>query len=210
MSMQPQQGKTWEDRIKDMANKARQELDEGAITPSYKANKDEVIELLNRALASEWIALMQYWHHYFMATDIHSPEIKETFKKFADQELEHIDEIGSRIQLLGGVPVEKPEEIMKLWPSPVDYGTDLRSMMEEDLIDERVTVQFYSEIVRVCGNDDIVTRCLFEHILHEEEEHADTWADILYQYNASTNKPMNTIHQYIASQAAAGRQPKAA
>lgn len=209
MSMQAQQTKMWEDRIKDMATKARQNLEEGAVTNGYKANRDEVISLLNRAIASEWTALMQYWHHYFMSTDIHSSEIKETFKKFADQELEHIDEIGSRIQLLGGVPTDKPDEIMKLWPSPVDYGHDLRSMMEEDLIDERVTIDFYSEIVRYCGNDDIVTRTLFEHILEEENEHADTWANLLYQLDASSNKRMSTLHEEVVG-LAAGRQMKAA
>jgi len=210
MSMQAQQGRIWEDRIKDMASKARQQVDEGAVTPYYKANRDEVIELLNRAISSEWIALMQYWHHYFMSTDIHSPEIKEAFKKFADQELEHIDEIGSRIQLLGGVPADKPEEITRLWPSPVDYGTNLRSMMHEDLIDERVTVEFYSEIIRYCGNDDPTTRFIFEHILAEEEEHANTWADILFQSDASTNERISSVHEDAMSHVGGGKQARAA
>ncbi len=209
MPMQAQQSKMWEDRIKEMANKARQSMEEGAVTSGYKANRDEVISLLNRAIASEWLALMQYWHHYFMATDIHSSEIKETFKKFADQELEHIDEIGSRIQLLGGVPADKPDEIVRLWPNPVDYGHDLRSMMEEDLIDERVTIDFYSEIVRYCGSDDIVTRTLFEHILEEEHDHADTWSNLLYQLDASSNKRMSTIHEEVVGQAGR-RQVRAA
>ncbi|MCL4369778.1 MAG: hypothetical protein M1380_02570, partial [Chloroflexi bacterium] len=84
MAMQTGRGKIWDDRLRDMANKSRQKLEEGLVTEAYKANRDEVIQLLNRALASEWIAFMQYWHHYFMATDLHSPEIREIFKEQAE------------------------------------------------------------------------------------------------------------------------------
>ena len=202
MAMQTRGGKIWEDRLQDMAKRSHQNLEDGPLTESYKANKDEVIQLLNRALASEWIAFMQYWHHYFMATDIHSPEIKEFFKDAADQELHHIDEIGSRIQALGGVPCDKPEEIVNLWPKSVDYSHDIRSMLERNLIDERMTVNFYSEIVRYCGFDDIVTRSMFEEILREEEEHASDLADILYAFDASTNQRISTIHEQITEKAA--------
>ncbi len=197
MTIQPRPGKIWEDRIGQMAKSSRQKLDDGAITESYKADKEQVIQLLNRALASEWTAFMQYWHHYFMATDIHSPEIKQVFKSLAGQELEHIEEIGERIQLLGGVPVDHPKEVLELWPTSVDYGHDLRNMMEEDLIDERVTVSFYEEIIRFCGFDDNGTRALFEEILREEQGHADTLSDILYAYDASTNQRIPSIHEQV-------------
>ena len=210
MAMQSGKGKIWEDRLRDMAAKSRQKLDEGPVTDSYKANPDEVIQLLNRALASEWIAFMQYWHHYFMATDLHSPEIKELFKEQAEGELHHIDEIGQRIQALGGVPVDKPEEITQYWSKSVDYGHDLRSMLEINLVDERMTVSFYSEIVRYCGFDDIVTRSMFEEIIREEEEHANTLADILYSYDASTNQRIPSIHQQMAGEAVQAQQRKAA
>lgn len=181
--------------IKDFNNKARLEMEEGAVTDAYQADREQVIELLNRALASEWTAFMQYYHHYFMSTDIHSVEIKEYFKESAGQELHHIDEIGSRIQLLGGVPVAKPAEVPQLWPATVEYGHDLVSMLELDLVAERTTVAFYSEIVRIAGNDDITTRTLFEEILREEEEHANDLADLIYAHDASTNKTMESLHE---------------
>lgn len=185
-------------------------MTEGPVTESYKANKDQVVQLLNRALASEWIAFMQYWHHYFMATDIHSPEIREMFKEQAAGELHHIEEIGERIQALGGVPVDKPEEITQQWIKSVDYGHDLRSMLETDLADERATVAFYSEIVRFCGFDDIVTRAMFEEILREEEGHANELADILYTYDASTNQRISSLHAQVAEQAIRAPQERAA
>lgn len=210
MAMQTGRGKIWDDRLRDMANKSRQKLEEGLVTEAYKANRDEVIQLLNRALASEWIAFMQYWHHYFMATDLHSPEIREIFKEQAESELHHIDEIGQRIQALGGVPVDKPEEVIQHWTKSVDYGHDLRNMLEIDLVDERMTVNFYSEIVRYCGFNDIVTRTLFEEILREEEEHANTLADILYAYDASTNQLIPSVHDQVAGQGVPVPQRRAA
>lgn len=209
MASQIQQGRNWEKLVSDFSSEARQELGEGAVTGSYKADREQVVGLLNRALASEWTAFMQYWHHYFMATDIHSAEIKEYFKEAASQELHHIDEIGSRIQLLGGVPVAKPAEVPGLWPSTVEYGHDLVSMIKADLIAERTTVAFYSEIVRFCGNDDITSRVLFEEILREEEEHANELADLIYARDASTNKPIENLH-HEAVQEATGRQRRAA
>ncbi|MGE5620007.1 MAG: ferritin-like domain-containing protein [Sphingomonadaceae bacterium] len=210
MVMQPGRVKIWEDRLRDIASKGRQNLEEGMVTESYKANKDQVIQILNRALASEWIAFMQYWHHYFMATDIHSPEIREMFKDAAGEELHHIEEIGERVQALGGVPVDKPEDITQQWIKSVDYGHDLRSMLEIDLADERATVAFYSEIVRFCGFDDIVTRSMFEEILREEEEHANTLADILYAYDSSTNRRTSSLHQQVAEEAIRIPQQRAA
>ncbi len=204
MSIQSRRGRVWDDRLQQMGNKSRQKMGEGAVTETYKANRDEVIQLLNRALASEWTAFMQYWHHYFMSTDIHSIEIKEFFKEASEQELHHIDEIGSRIQLLGGVPVDKPSDVVELWPTTVEYGHDLRSMMEADLVAERLTVSFYSEIVRYCGFDDIGTRVLFEEILLEEQDHANDLADLLYAMDASTGQPISGLHEQIEEKAGGG------
>lgn len=195
MSSQMPRGKDFDKLINDFAKNARKEMDGGAVTEAYRADKEQIVELLNRALASEWTAFMQYRHHYFMATDIHSAEIKDYFKESADQELHHIDEIGSRIQLLGGVPVAKPAEVPVLWPPTVEYGHDLVSMLEVDLAAERTTIQFYSEIVRLSGNDDITTRVLFEEILREEEDHANDLADLIYANDASTNKRMEGLHE---------------
>jgi bacterioferritin len=197
MAIRSPKGKIWDDRLQKMLKDGGKNLEEGPVTEAYKANKEEVIELLDRALASEWTAYLQYYHHHFMATDIHSAEIREYFKEAAAQELHHIEEIGERIQMLGGVPTHKPREIAELWPADVEYGHDLRSMLEVDLMAERGTINFYSEIVRFCGFDDIVTRVLFEEILREEHEHANELADLLFASDASTNEVIPSLHDQV-------------
>ena len=184
----------WSRRIQDMNRRASQGMEDGAVNAAYKADREQVIQLLNRALASEWKAFLQYYHHYFMATDIHSAEIKDYFKESAAQELHHIEEIGGRIQLLGRRAFHKPREIDALWPADVEYGHDLRNMLEVDLISERTTVEFYSEIVRISAFDDIVTRVLFEEILREEQDHANDLADLLYAMDPSTNQLIPSLH----------------
>ncbi len=203
MASQMPQGKDLDRLINEFASKAHREMEEGAVTAAYQADKEQIIGLMNRALASEWTAFMQYYHHYFMATDIHSAEIKDYFKESAGQELHHIDEIGSRIQLLGGVPVAKPADVPVLWPPTVEYGHDLVSMLQADLAAERTTIQFYSQIVRVAGNDDIATRVLFEEILREEEDHANDIADLLFAHDASTAKPIESMHEEFTEKPAA-------
>lgn len=187
----------WDDRLHGLTDRVRQHLEDGALTDAYRANPEEVIAILNRALASEWSAFLQYWHHYFMASDLHSLELKEFWKDEAEEELDHARRIGERIQLLGGVPCNRPEEIARQTPTPVEYGHDLRSMLEADLAAERATIVFYSDIVRLCGNDDIVTRRMFEEILEDEEEHADRLATLLFAFDASTGEQIATIHERV-------------
>lgn len=199
----------WQDRLRKMMQNAEQNLPDGALTAGYKADSQQVVALLNRALASEWTSFLQYWHHYFMASDIHSAEVKEVFKEHAEDEYEHARRFGERIQQLGGVPVNKPEDIARLTPAPVEYGHDLRSMMEEDLVGERQAIDFYGEIIRTCGFDDNVSRAIVEEILQDEAEHADDFATLLYAYDASTGKQIESIHDELESLAQArGRAPQ--
>lgn|GEM_PF-987497 len=201
-------GMIWKDRLNKMNQNAEQNLSDGAYTSAYKANVDEIIAIMRRAQAGEWTSFLQYWHHYFMASDIHSAEVKSVFKEHAKDEFDHARQIAERIQQLGGVPCDKPEEIANETPTPTEYNHDLRSMLEADLIGERATIEFYNEIIRTCGFDDNVTRTMFESILEEEAEHADDWATLLYAFDGSTGKQIESIHDEIeAAVKGTGRAP---
>lgn len=185
----------WTDRLQQMNQLAEQNLAEGAVTPAYKANRDEVLDLLNRALASEWAAFLQYWHHYFMASDLHAAEVREMWKEHAGDEYQHALKFNERINQLGGVPANSPKRIDELNPTPYTEGHDLRSMLEADLVGERATIEFYNEIVRVCGFDDNETRVIFEAALLDENEHANELSNLLYQFDASTGKQIPSEHE---------------
>ena len=53
--------------IKTIRERARQHIEEGAVTANYGADKATVIRLLNEALATEIVCTLRYRRHYFMA-----------------------------------------------------------------------------------------------------------------------------------------------
>jgi bacterioferritin len=198
----------WQNRLQQMVHDSEQNLPDGALTAGYKADPKEIISLLRRAQASEWTSFLQYWHHYFMASDLISKEIKDVFQEHAKDEYHHARKLGERIQQIGGVPCDNPEEIIRLTPTPYESNHDVRSMMEADLVGERQTIDFYDEIIRTCGFDDNVTRHMMEDIVAEEAEHADEFATLLYAYDATTGEQIESMSdelQQIARQTAPPR-----
>lgn len=200
---------SWASRLQQMTLEAEKNQAAGAVTPAYRANRDEIIDLLNRALASEWASFLQYWHHYTMASDIHSVEVREVWKEHAEDEYKHARTFNERINQLGGVPANSPKKIEQLTPTPFTEGHDLRSMIEADLVGERATIQFYNDVVRTCGFDDNETRTMLEDVLLEENEHANELANLLFQFDASTGKEIPTYHQEAMQQLAQQRRAAA-
>src|SRR6266478_3044118 len=88
--------------IKMLRDRARQHMEEGAITPGYQANREVVIKLLNGALATEIVCVLRYKRHFFMAKGIAAESVAAEFAQHATEEQMHADEIARRIVQLGG------------------------------------------------------------------------------------------------------------
>lgn len=58
-------------------------------------------------------------------------------------------------------------------------GENLKEMIEEDLVAERIAIDSYKEIIQYLGDHDPTTRRMLEDILAVEEEHADDMANLL-------------------------------
>jgi bacterioferritin len=114
-----------------------------------------------------------------MAKGINSDAVKAEFLEHAGEEQEHADWIAERIAQLGGDPNFSPVGLADRSHSEYAPGTDLRSMITEDLIAERIAIETYSEIIRWLGDDDPTSRKLMIDILKVEEEHADDMANLL-------------------------------
>jgi bacterioferritin len=65
--------------VKTLRDRARQHIDEGAVTAGYNANRETVLKLLNDALATEIVCVLRYRRHYFMAKGIQSKSIADEF-----------------------------------------------------------------------------------------------------------------------------------
>jgi bacterioferritin len=165
--------------LEAIRRRAREKMSDGAVTGAYRADRQKVIDVLNEVLATEIVCVLRYKAHYFMASGIHSESVAQEFLEHAQQEQEHADNIAQRIVQLGGVPNLNPEGMSSRAHAEYHSGRDLREMLQEDLVAERIAIESYSEIVRWLGDDDPTTRRLIERILEQEEEHADDLASLL-------------------------------
>lgn len=165
--------------IEDIRRRALEKMDDGAVTASYRADRDKVIDVLNEVLATETVCTLRYRSHYFMAKGIHSSGVEDEFLEHAQQEQDHADRVAKRITELGGRPNLNPEGLATRSHAQYGEGEALEEMIKEDLIAERIAIATYSEIVRWLGSDDPTTRRMMEEILATEEEHADDMAKLL-------------------------------
>jgi bacterioferritin len=165
--------------IEEIRRRALDKIDDGAVTASYQADREKVIEVLNEVLATETVCTLRYRNHYFMARGIHSSGVEDEFLEHAKEEQEHADRVAKRITELGGRPNLNPEGLATRSHAQYGEGDHLEDMIKEDLIAERIAIATYSEIVRWLGSDDPTTRRMMEDLLATEEEHADDMAKLL-------------------------------
>lgn len=165
--------------IKELRRRARQHIEEGAITQGYKADRKTVVKLLNEALATEIICVLRYKRHFYMAQGIHADPVAQEFLQHANEEQVHADQIAERIVQLGGEPNFSPEGLTTRSHAEYVEGNSLIDMVKEDLVAERIAIDSYGEMIRYVGDKDSTTRRMLEGILAMEEEHADDLASIL-------------------------------
>lgn len=166
--------------IKTIRERARREINEGAVTPDYALDKDQVCKILNEALATELVCVLRYKFHYFMASGIHKEGAAAEFLEHANDEQEHADMIAGRIKQFGGKPEMNPSVIAKRAHTDYVEGESLEDMITENLVAERIAIQTYREMVNYFGDKDPTSRVMMEGILAQEEEHADDMADLLF------------------------------
>jgi bacterioferritin len=165
--------------VQELRRRARQHIEEGAVTDAYRADRETVIKLLNEALATEIVCVLRYKRHYFMAQGIHADPIAQEFLTHANEEQGHADQIAGRIVQLGGSPNLSPEGLLSRSHSEYVEGETLIEMIREDLVAERVAIDSYNEMIRYVGDDDVTTRRMLEAILAVEEEHANDLVSFL-------------------------------
>ncbi len=167
--------------VNTLRERARTNVDQGAVTEGYAGDREEILRLLNESMATELVCTLRYKRHYFMANGIKASVAAAEFLEHAEQEMEHADKLAERITQLGGEPDFNPDNLSKNSHAQYVAGNTLKEMVYEDLVAERIAIDSYREIIQYIGEKDPTTRRIFEDILAQEEEHADDMADI---YNA--------------------------
>ena len=168
--------------VATLRSQARQHIEQGAITPSYSADRIEVIKLLDQALATELVCVLRYRNHHFMARGINAKSIAAEFLAHSNEEQAHADQIAARIVQLGGEPNFSPDTLTSRSHAEYLTSSSLTEMIKENLIAERIAIDSYREMIQYIGDQDSTTTQMLKGILAVEEEHADELADLMQDY----------------------------
>jgi bacterioferritin len=173
--------------VKELQRRAREQIEQGAVTSKYGLDAKQSVDILQHALATEIVCVLRYTMHAVSAMGIASGEVKEEFEEHAKDELEHMNLIAERINQLGGKPNMNPEGLLSRAHTQFAEGENLVDMIKENLIAERIAVESYTEMIRFFGDKDPTTRIMLEGINAKEEEHANDMHDLLV---AHEGRPM--------------------
>lgn len=174
-----EQAKRFNSNVDELRKRARKDVEEGAVTKGYPAQREAIIEMLNSALATELVCVLRYRKHYYMAKGIDSEPVAQEFLEHSDEELAHADKLAVRIAQLGGNPDLNPKSFLDRSHSEYVEADKLEDMIKENLVAERIAIDSYRQMIDFIGASDPTTRRLLEEILEVEEEHADELADLL-------------------------------
>ena len=135
----------------------------------------EIINLLNRAYADEWLAYYQYFIESKVVKGIMKDAAIVELNQHAADELRHATMVADRIIQLGGVPLLNPNEWMKKtncgYDEPKDF--DVVSVLQDAIKGEQCAIKTYSSIVDLVKDKDIVTYDIVSQILADEVEHEE-------------------------------------
>lgn len=165
--------------VKTIRDRARKQIEQGAVTEGYGCDREKIVALLNEVLATEIVCTLRYRNHYYLAAGINSGPVADEFLQHANEEAAHADKVSERIVQLNGKPNWSPDGLLTRSHAEYVAGESLTQMIKENLVAERIAIDTYREIILFIGDRDPTTRRLLEDILAQEEEHAEELASLL-------------------------------
>ena len=126
----------------------------------------EIIELLNDVLTAELTAINQYFIHAKMQDNWGYQRLAAKGREESFGEMKHAEELIERILYLEGVP-----NMQRLYN--VKIGETVSEQLRAELDTEKDAITRLAAGIQQCRQTDEGSRLLLEHILHDEEEHAD-------------------------------------
>ena len=142
---------------------------------------NKLIEMLNKALADEWLAYYQYWIGAKVVKGIMRGQVITELTEHAADELRHAGMLVDRILQLDGTPVLKPEDWYKLTNCGYDAPEDFAeiAIVKQNIKGEQCAIDVYNELVKFVVNKDPITYGIVLQILQDEVEHEDDLQTIL-------------------------------
>ncbi|MEF8847572.1 MAG: ferritin-like domain-containing protein [Candidatus Thermoplasmatota archaeon] len=151
---------------------------------------DEIIDLLNKALADEWLAYYQYWIGAKVVVGPMKGEIEAELIEHANDELRHADMLVERIMQLGGDPLLEPNN----WYEKTNCGyeapkdPDVWKILDQNIKGEQCAIDVYNDLLKKTMQLDPVTYQIILEILRDEEEHEEDLEGIVEDLEQRTQK----------------------
>jgi bacterioferritin len=135
----------------------------------------KLIELLNKALADEWLAYYQYWIGSKVIVGPMRGAVVAELVEHAGDELRHAEMLVERILQLGGTPILKPEDWYKMTNCGYDVPADpkVKKIVSQNIKGEQCAIEVYSKLRAFIGDKDFITANMVESILADEVEHEE-------------------------------------
>ena len=142
---------------------------------------DQLVELLNKALADEWLAYYQYWIGAKIAKGPMRGAVVAELEEHATDELRHAGMLTQRILQLGGTPILKPEDWYQMTNRGYDPPEDpyVKTLLEQNIKGEQCAIEAYSSLHKVTKDKDPITFMMVVEILKDEVEHEDDLQSLL-------------------------------
>jgi len=135
-------------------------------------SQEEVVRLLVKALADEWLASYQYWVCKNLARGAGRTDAIDEFDQHEKDEKEHADKLMLRINELGGKPIFDPAEWASIGnPWTVVMTTSVKEQLAITIKAEADAINYYNQVIAYCKGLDEVTMRLCRSILADECEH---------------------------------------
>ncbi len=144
-------------------------------------NVDELLKMLNKAYADEWLAYYQYWVGAKVAVGRMRGIIAGELEEHATEELKHAGMLTERIVTLGGSPLLTPQDLLKESGCGYDAPTnpDTKKLVEQNIKGEQCAIVTYKKILDYVAGKDPVTYHIILDILEDEIEHEEDLEAIL-------------------------------
>ena len=136
---------------------------------------DQLLKVLNKAFADEWLAYYQYWIGAKVVKGPMKEAVIAELIQHAADELRHADMLAMRIIQLGGTPITKPEDWYKHTNCGYEAPDDpfVKKVLEQNIAGEQCAIMTYRKLVNLTMGKDPVTYNTVLQILQDEVGHEE-------------------------------------
>jgi bacterioferritin len=135
-----------------------------------------MVEALNKSLALEHAAVIQYYQHSFLIQGTEREYLSDFFRSKGKSTLDHVERLGKKIAALGGLPTVEPGTIRQ--------STEAQEMLRQALELEREAQAAHHAALKLLTGasetaEETALRVMLEELVEAEQHDIDNLEMIL-------------------------------